>query len=59
MRRLRKTLALLREREQRRTRDLAPAALLAKYLRVRVRPNAEIPHRESKRREASGAKREE
>ena len=33
--RARKTLASLREREQRRTRYPVPAALLAKYLRVR------------------------
>jgi len=34
-RRARKTLEALRSREQRRTRDPVPAALLAKYLRVR------------------------
>jgi len=39
MRRARKTLTSLREREQRRTRDPVPAALLAKYLRLRPRPN--------------------
>ena len=54
----RKTLAALRERERRRTRDPVPPALLAKYLRVRRPPNGETPHR-PEHREASGAKREE
>jgi hypothetical protein len=48
MRRARKPMASLREREQRRTRDPLPAQLL-KYLRLRPRPPTEEPSSTTKK----------